>query len=160
MFGYTVKGPLKLLKEKLLSSSTESSNLLQYVSDFCTNLFTACESAKANISSTQKSVEEKYDADIAERNFQPGLKVLALLPVPGNTLSSRFFVPYVIEKKLNDLSYTIVTPDKRKQTQWCHINMLKPSVERSSNLVEGLANVNVVVSEPKELSVELSSTVM
>ena len=117
MFGYTVKGPLKLLKEKLLSSSTESSNLLQYVSDFYTNLFTACESAKANISSTQKSVEEKYDADIAERNFQPGLKVLALLPVPGNTLSSRFFVPYVIEKKLNDLSYTIVTPDKRKQTQ-------------------------------------------
>ena len=105
--------PLKLLKEKLLSSSTESSNLLQYVSDFCTKLFTACESAKANISSTQKSVEEKYDADIAERNFQPGLKVLALLPVPGNTLSCRFFVPYVIEKKLNDLSYTIVTPDKR-----------------------------------------------
>ena len=38
--------------------------------------------------------------------------------------------------------------------------MLKPSVERGSNLVEGLANVNVVVSEPKELSVELSSTVM
>ena len=105
--------PLKLLKEKLLSSSTESSNLLQYVSDFCTKLFTAHESAKANISSTQKSVEEKYDADIAERNFQPGLKVLALLPVPGNTLSCRFFVPYVIEKKLNDLSYTIVTPDKR-----------------------------------------------
>ena len=160
MFGYTVKGPLKLLKEKLLSSSTESSNLLWYVSDFCTKLFTACESAKANISSTQKSVEERYDADIAERNFQPGLKVLALLPVPGNTLSCRFFVPYVIEKKLNDLSYTIVTPDKRKQTQWCHINMLKPSVERSSNLVEGLANLNVVVSEPKELSVELSSTVM
>ena len=117
MFGYTVKGPLKLLKEKLLSSSTESSNLLQYVSDFCTKLFTACESAKANISSTQKSVEEKYDADIAEQNFQPGLKVLALLPVPGNTLSCRFFVPYVIEKKLNDLSYTIVTPDKHKQTQ-------------------------------------------
>ena len=36
--------------------------------------------------------------------------------------------------------------------------MLKPSVERSSNLVKELANVNVVVSEPKELSGELSST--
>ena len=58
-------------------------------------------------------MEEKYDADIAEWNFQPGLKVLTLLPVPGNTLSCRFFVPYVIEKKLNDLSYTIVTPDKQ-----------------------------------------------
>lgn len=66
MFGYTVRGPLKLLKEKLLSSSTESSNLLQYVSDFCTKLFTACESAKTNLSFTQKSVEEKYDADIVK----------------------------------------------------------------------------------------------
>ena len=80
--------------------------------------------------------------------------------MPGNTISCRFFVPYVIDKKLNDLSYTVGTPDERKQTQWCHINMLKPSVERSSNLVKELANVNVVVSEPKELSGELSSTVM
>ena len=38
--------------------------------------------------------------------------------------------------------------------------MLKPSVERSSNLVKELATVNVVVSEPKELSGELSSTAM
>ena len=37
-----------------------------YVSDFCTKLFTACESAKANLSFTQKFVEEKYDADIVE----------------------------------------------------------------------------------------------
>lgn len=36
--------------------------------------------------------------------------------------------------------------------------MLKPYVERSSNSVKELANANVVGSEPKEISGELSSS--
>ena len=34
VFGHTVRGPLKLLKEKILSDDDSSLNLLQYVSDF------------------------------------------------------------------------------------------------------------------------------
>ena len=34
VFGHTVRGPLKLLKEKFLSNDDNSLNLLQYVSDF------------------------------------------------------------------------------------------------------------------------------
>ena len=97
------------------------------------------------------------DVDAVERNFKPGQKVLALLPVPGNPLNSRFFGPSVIQKKLIDLNYVVVTPERRKQTQLCHVNMLKPYVERSSTPVLQPVNVNVVVSEPKEdLSSELS----
>ena len=158
VFGHTVRGPLKLLKEKLLqSSNNESINLLQYVSDFRTKLFRACELARANLSSSQKSMKKKYDVDAVERSFKPGQKVLALLPVPGNPLNSRFFGPYVIQKKLSSLNYLVVTPDRRKQTQLCHVNMLKPYVERSTDLVLQPASVNVVVSEPKvDLDSELS----
>ena len=112
-----MRGPLKLLKEKLLSSSSESINLLQYVSYFRTKLSRACELASDNLSSSQKSMKEKYDIDAVERSFEPGQKVLALLPMPGNTLYSRFFGPYVIEKKLNDLNYMLVTPDRRKHAE-------------------------------------------
>ena len=52
----------------------------------------------------------------------------------------------------------VVTPDRRKQTQLCHVNMLKPYVERASDPVLQPVNVNVVVSEPTEdLGSELSS---
>ena len=37
VFGHTVRGPLKLLKEKFLSNDDSSLNLLQYVSDFKTD---------------------------------------------------------------------------------------------------------------------------
>ena len=38
VFGHTVRGPLKLLKDKFLSSESHSNNLLQYVSNFRTTL--------------------------------------------------------------------------------------------------------------------------
>ena len=127
MFGHTVRGPLKLLKEKLLSSSTESIYFLQHVSDFL--LLRVCKLAKDNLSSTQKSMKAKYDVNTVEQNVKPSQKVLALLPGLGDTLSSRCFGPYVIEKKLNDLNYIILTPDRCKQTLLCHASVLKPYVE-------------------------------
>ena len=127
MFGHTVRGPLKLLKEKLLSSSTESIYFLQHVSDFL--LLRVCKLAKDNLSSTQKSMKAKYDVNTVEQNVKPSQKVLALIPGLGDTLSSRCFGPYVIEKKLNDLNYIILTPDRCKQTLLCHASVLKPYVE-------------------------------
>ena len=58
-------------------------------------------------------MKEKYGVDAVERDFKSGQKVHALLSVPGNTPSSRFFGPYVIGKKLNDLNYIIVTPNRQ-----------------------------------------------
>ena len=43
VFGHTVRGPLKLLKEKFLSDDDSSLNLLQYVSDFKNRLSKACD---------------------------------------------------------------------------------------------------------------------
>ena len=37
VFGHTVRGPLKLMKEKFLSNNESPLNLLQYVSDFKTS---------------------------------------------------------------------------------------------------------------------------
>ena len=74
-----MRGPLKLLKKKLLSSSTESTNLLQYDSDFCSKRFRACELAKANLSSLEMSLKEKYDVDAVERDLKSGEKALAFL---------------------------------------------------------------------------------
>ena len=54
--------------------------------------------------------------------------------------------------------YVVVTPNRRKRTQLCHVNMLKPYVERRSDPVLPPVSVNVVVSEPEEdLGSELNS---
>ena len=124
VFGHTVRGPLKLLKEKFLSQEGTPLNLLQYVSDFRSKLLTACEAAKSN-KSAQGKMKQNYDKNTKERSFKSGDKVLALLPIPGRPLQARYFGPYTLEKKASDLNYIITTPDRRKQKQLYHINMLK-----------------------------------
>ena len=59
VFGQTVRGPLKLLKEKLLSNEDTELNLLDYVSDFKYNLSKACEVARANLRSTQSRMKSR-----------------------------------------------------------------------------------------------------
>ena len=150
VFGHTVRGPRQLLKEKFLSDNVDSLNLLQYVSDFRTKLTRACELARANLVSAQKSMKARYDLDSVERKFEPGQKVLALLPVPGSPLQARFFGPYVVEKKLSDLNYVLVIPDRRKQRQLCHINMVKEYVDRSNSTTVHLVSANVAKLETDE----------
>ena len=57
VFGHTVRGPLKLLKEKFLSNDDSSLNLLQYVSDFKDRLSRACEAARTNLKSAQRKMK-------------------------------------------------------------------------------------------------------
>ena len=147
VFGHSVRGPLKLFKEKLLSHDDVSLNLLQYVSDFRTKLSNACEMAKSNLKSAQNSMKNRYDQNSVSRTFKPGVKVLALLPVPGRPLQARYFGPYIVDKKMSDLNYVLQTPDRRKQKQLCHINMLKPYYSRKCDNVKP---VQTIVTDPAE----------
>lgn len=52
VFAHTVRGPLKLLREKWLCEGTEHS-LLEYVSNFRLKLRWACETASGNLEAAQ-----------------------------------------------------------------------------------------------------------
>ena len=113
-----------LLQEKLLSTEGSSLNLLEYVSNFRTRLTTACDLARRNLKSAQNHMKQNYDKNSVSRSFQSGDKVLAFLPVSRKPLQARYFGPYVVKKKENELNYIIVTPNRRKNEQLCHVNML------------------------------------
>ena len=75
VFGHTVRGPLKLLKEKFLSQEDTPLNLLQYVSDFRSRLITACEAAKSSLKKAQGKMKQNFDKNTKERSFKSGDKV-------------------------------------------------------------------------------------
>lgn len=147
VFGHTVRGHLKLLKEKCLTETSDL-NLLDYVSDFKEKLYNACKLAQENLKSSQLKMKVWYDKNARNRNFKPGDKVLVFLPIPGHPLQARYYGPYKIESKISDVNYVVSTPDRRKQKQVCHINMLNEYHERCDrNLVKPvstLANVKKV----------------
>jgi hypothetical protein len=57
--------------------------------------------------------------------FKSGDKVSVLFPIVGNPLQARYSGPYEVVRKISDTNYLVRTPDRRKETQMCHINTLK-----------------------------------
>ena len=131
VFAHTVRGPLRLLQEKWLGDS-KPQNLLDYVSKFRFKLHRACELAKENMAVAQGKMKRWYDKDAKSRSFSPGDKVLVLLPIPGSALQARYGGPYLVKKKVGDRDYIVDTPDRRRRSRLCHVNMLKPYFDRES----------------------------
>ena len=95
VFGHEVRGPLKLLQEKLLENGSErienGENLLDYVSKFRQRLLDSVELATSNLETSQLKMKSLYDQKCKERKFEVGDLVLALLPLQGNCLQAKYF---------------------------------------------------------------------
>ena len=157
VFGHSVRGPLKLLKEKFLSNDETPLNLLQYVSDFRNRLSRACEVARSNLKTSQSKMKARYDNHVIDRKFKPGDKVLALLPIPGRPLQARYFGPYTIDKKTSDLNFIVNTPGRRKNKQMCHANMLKQYFDRDSSISKPITVVNTIPQESNVFEPKVNS---
>lgn len=125
VFGREVRGPLKVLKEQLIIPELKVKSIPEYVAKLKERLQLACSLASKALTSSQGKMKKHHDKRAVACLFQPGDKVLILLPVPGSALSTRFSGPYVVESKLSDTNYIIKTPDRRRQTRVCHVNMMK-----------------------------------
>lgn len=125
VFGHSVRSPMSLLSEDL-KNVTPPKNLLNYVSDFRRRLYESCAQAKANLGHSQDKMKRLFDRRAEVRIFKSGDQVLALVPVVGSPFQAKFVGPYTVLRQISDLNYLIETPDRRKKTRVCHVNLLKP----------------------------------
>ena len=123
-------GPLLLLKEKWLDEDPEKISVLKYVATFKDRLFREGQMAKRNLQESQSKMKVWYDRKAKSRCFEPGDRVLVLFPVVGNPLQAKYSGPYKVVKKISDTNYLVKNPNRRKETQVCHINMLKEYHEK------------------------------
>ena len=73
---------------------------------------------------SQTKMKKLFDRRTDKQGF-PGDQVLMLLPVVGSPFQAKFAGPYAIFRKVSDQNYVISTPDRRRKTQLCHVNLLK-----------------------------------
>lgn len=132
LYGRQIRGPLKVLKDEWFKEPSTHSKVTvtQYLDRLKTTLKHVRDLALSNLQESQKRMKLRYDAKVVNRCFTPGDKVLLFLPIPGNPLKSKFTGPYVVSHKLSDTNYVIHTPNRRKDTQMVHINLIKPYLER------------------------------
>ena len=133
IYGHSVRGPLKIVQERLIGNVDETVTILDYVSEFRDRLNRARDMARKNLVKAQAKMKRMFDRKAEERSFSPGDEVLVMLPLPSQPLSARFAGPYKIVEKVGEVDYVLDTPDRRKKKRLCHVNMLKQYVARESN---------------------------
>ena len=82
---------------------------------------------KRNLWESQSKMKPWYDRKTKSRCFEPEDRVLVLYPVVGNPLQAKYSGPW-LRKLVTQI--TCQTPGSRKETQVCHINMLKANHEK------------------------------
>lgn len=86
VFGREMRGPLKILKEKLVMSEKATESLPEYVKALKSRLQRAYSLTRNALATSQTKVKRHFDQKAVNRSFQPGDKVLTLLPVPGSAV--------------------------------------------------------------------------
>lgn len=126
LYGRKVRGPLRLIKDKLLNTSSQKLvTVTKYLDHLKSTLLQVREFARNNLKHAQQTMKATYDKATSARTFQKGDQVLAFIPVPGSPLKAKYHGPYEIVKKVSETNYILNTPDRRKPTQAVHINLIK-----------------------------------
>ena len=83
---------------------------------------------------------EGYDLVIQTRG-----NIIALLPLHKSPLQVRFWGPFTVLEKINDVDYIVSTPVRLKSKLLCRINMLKPYHDRHGQDPDGGKPTTIVV---------------
>ncbi|XP_039514899.1 uncharacterized protein LOC120469791 [Pimephales promelas] len=133
VFAHTVRGPLAVLKDGWVDTEPPK-NLIDYVNGFRHRLWVAGGMAREKLMMSQSRMKKMYDRHTERHEFSPGDQVLALMPIVGSPFQAKYTGPYTVAKKMSELNYVIATPGRRKSTQLCHVNLLKPYYSRDAEV--------------------------
>uniref|UniRef100_A0A8C1TWC8 ribonuclease H n=1 Tax=Cyprinus carpio TaxID=7962 RepID=A0A8C1TWC8_CYPCA len=135
LYAHHVRGPLDVLRESWeATDKPDKKNILSYVLKMREQLQKTTTLARENLLQSQKRQKEWYDRTARSRTFEPGEKVLLLLPTSEHKLLAKWQGPYQIKRKVGPVTYELEIPSRTQPLQIFHVNMLKKWYARSTQL--------------------------
>src|SRR5262249_34964140 len=92
------------------------------------------ERATENAIKAQKKMRKWYSRKARKRTFEPGMKVLAILPKKKEPFEYKWTGPHTVISRVGNVNYWIKTQSKRKPQKLIHVNLLKKYHERDELL--------------------------
>ena len=111
----------------------------------------------------------RFDKKAKSRSFEVGDQVLVMTPSMTGKLDDLWTGPYIIAEKMNEVTYKVHTPDRKKKSRLFHINGIKAWHNKQVAImsvrfceedhVQGSEDHNVLPFEPQEVALEIRSPV-
>ena len=133
LYGHEVRGPLALLRDTWGGDQGREGtiNVISYVVQMREKLQRMGELAQIHMMEAQKHQKTWYDKSARQRGFQPGQKVLVMLPTSDSKLLAKWQGPFKVQKKLGPTTYQVSTPGHQRSSWVLHVNLLKEWVPRA-----------------------------
>ncbi|XP_075771602.1 uncharacterized protein LOC142823854 [Pelodiscus sinensis] len=135
LYGRRCRGILDLLKEGWENQASTGRGTVQYITQLREKLSRLGEYARRNLEDAQHRQARYYDANARRREFQPGDRVMLLLPTKESKLLAQWQGPFEVIKKVGEVDYEIRLSGRRQGTQLFHVNLLKKWVPRDTLLI-------------------------
>ncbi|XP_072246328.1 uncharacterized protein nfic isoform X1 [Leuresthes tenuis] len=166
LYGHEVRGPLTLVKETWEGNQgqEEHVNVISYDIQMREKLQKMSELAQACLADAQESQKTWYDCTARERSFNPGQKVLVMLPTNDSKLLAKWQGPFEVQRKLGPTTYQVATPGLQRSSKVLHVNLLKewiPRCEMGAEVllirgVEEEEEVDQYLPSPSDADLDLS----
>ncbi|XP_058618161.1 uncharacterized protein LOC131531435 isoform X1 [Onychostoma macrolepis] len=145
VFGHKVQGLLSVF-QGVGKVAEPPKKLMAYVLGFKNRLMQAREFAKVNLEKHQRNMKRLSDRTVERREFEPGDQVLVLRPIVSSPFEAKFDGPFVVQRKLSDENYEVITSSRKKSVKRYHVNSLKPYYENETKAVPNKISAHSVLS--------------
>ncbi|XP_075779924.1 uncharacterized protein LOC142827821 [Pelodiscus sinensis] len=132
LFGRHPRGILDIIRENWEEQGTRVQGSVQYVLNLREKLHRLGEFAKENLEQAQAKQARYYNQGAQLRVFDPGQRVLVLLPTPGSKLLAKWQGPFEILRRVGDVDYEVKVSGRKNDTRIYHINLLKAWKQREA----------------------------
>ena len=125
LYGREVRGQLDVVREAWEQPAQADENIISYVMKVGDRLSEMSEIVRENVSNAQQTQKQWYDRTARVRQFNPGDRVLVLLPTSTHKLRAQWQGPFTIIERRGELNYVMDMGDRRRRLRTFHVNMLR-----------------------------------
>lgn len=126
LYGRQTRGILNIAKETWEEHANMGTNIIQHVLNMKKCIERVTPIVKEHLGKAQTAQKDLYDQRAKRQVFNPGDRVMLLVPTPESKLFAKWQGPYEVAEWVGPVDYKIRQPDHHKKEQIYHIHVLKP----------------------------------
>ena len=151
IYGKNMRGPLEVIKDSWECTEKNEFNMCEWMEKLQERLEVVRECVRQKEVEAKERMKKEYDKRAKERVLNEGSLVLLRVPGLHNKLDDNWDGQYEVSRKLNDVNYEVVVPNKRSKKKIVHVNNCKQWKQRENSVLR-----IVVAAEEQEEEKEIN----
>uniref|UniRef100_A0A8C5Q3B7 Integrase catalytic domain-containing protein n=1 Tax=Leptobrachium leishanense TaxID=445787 RepID=A0A8C5Q3B7_9ANUR len=147
LYGRHPRGLLDVVKETWEQETTPYHSVVEHISQMQDRMEAVMPLVRDYMRKAQEAQRYSYNKNARVRVFQPGDRVLVLVPTVENKFLATWQGPYEVMGKIGEVNYKVSQPGRRKPEQTYHINLLKPWKDRE--VLVALKPTDLPITDPE-----------